>query len=1697
MTTASQRETVKRDEVADKSLIQTVNGQHEQGGQVSNFRSVREPNLPPPLVSSSLQETIDVKIMEDLESDFLREELKTGLDTEMAERFAQWKRAKDRCVQGDNEMPKSPEGANALPNPVDSDSQGHNNAWGYGIPVGPEDWEDAAVNEFLDDIKNALNRLERSHTRALERFEAGFIRVEQLLSNVGESNNQYLSAVAKARNALMHALIGNKVQKFQKKERKAKRDKPPTYNSQEYKTLHFYLLEERKEERSEVIQDEIYAWMEFRAQCQDVIELARAWPYSADRFPEYVKLLEHLKISTGISFELEESEGDYEYKGDSDVEEHFNTPHTSRDVLDEFDDALTANQESGSALVPFQRLEAPIPLPQIMAPSYRPKGNPPTPEDRDDSLRKHVRKASQTLVSDVKVPIPRIPDALDVQRTLDPYDGKSGWTVCRWPLWDGTSKLQHSFIDDHTVHFQSTFRSDDKKYNVNAHGNYPVWGGLARPFQSEGKGTFIYIVGTNAKCVYHEGNLVVTFRDRLRTALMSTLYRHTFSGLPEKERMINMARNHYLRWNAPRPDLEEELLVEYESDWFQAELDAAGEAVTNGWLQRARRQARAYCGARGRDYDQEFYDWRSNPLTRFMRRVSSFFSSGRYLGESEEQFLRQFPMEKVQLGLIPCSKAWIAKQSFPADRELPPITNEANVLRIHRVTESVEEKVESFGLLGRVPMTYPLNDQSNLVAALRIRMLGTPEPQFQEAVGYMHYAMAQIDGMEHVYLDDTFDNLAYLQAKYGEKKGRRLYELAEEDITADTLTTELFVKGEAYRGKDKNTYKPRQICNNKEKLVAHFSGYTHQIGNHLCQEMNSDDDHMYLSKSTPQAVGDRYMWQLLRRQHTKEFDGSNYDGSLTIVDRFLELYYVTTKVHGMPRSWDMVLKNWYGVKGRSKDGLVELLLEAARESGWLLTGPFNTLTNRWKICYALNSLGAENLLTMLQGDDGIVSYDGEVDDSDIEDMYLRLGMKLVVETRSPGYHTMCSGRMYPVNGKRKWGGSAFKLLSTLGLNHHNHGPHLYRSLLVGTAKSLLPVAGHIPIIGLLLRIITTQAELYGIKPRYDNRHLYPDRIQGGLVDYPDDDTYQFFAEVYGLEVNTILSIEEGLAAQFDLLNCPYSINAEWFTTGYGVDVGTSGEDLDNLGFEARETIGFTEERDKLAGVTTFAGAIESGYQWGLSEDQSVAPDRRVNCYLHAFFSALSYIHFSAGVAAHNNYNRYVMERLRENPNCGLLLATKAKKRKPKNAQRVSRRVPGIPRVRGRGGYFSDAVAVGKRAAKAVYDEAKRSIPKGAFGDFGERVGGTFGPLAASLGRHAGNMISNLTGMGGYAEIRRNTLLRPVDMGEVIATFGSGRDYVRIRHREYIGDVLATGGTAFTVTSFAVNPGLPVTAPWGAGVCSNFDQYMYVGLAAEFISLFSDITAGGPLGGVALGSDYNDLNASFGSKTVMENAQFSVSGKPSKSLIHYFECDPAMTQSPIKNVRCAPVSGDLRLYDLCNFQVATFGLPVSTGVLGELWMTYDVILFKPTLSNSIGTVMDHFQLPTSISSAHYLGADTTTTYNPVASSTLGGTVKSSTYTFPTTVRIGDVYEVKYNVFGASTALTNAIAFILVGCTSYSLYNNDTGPAFFVAAGVTHTLQFISYFVKLTSTTPSIGITSGTLPGTITNGDWFVTKMSVST
>lgn len=396
--------------------------------------------------------------------------------------------------------------------------------------------------------------------------------------------------------------------------------------------------------------------------------------------------------------------------------------------------------------------------------------------------------------------------------------------------------------------------------------------------------------------------------------------------------------------------------------------------------------------------------------------------------------------------------------------------------------------------------------------------------------------------------------------------------------------------------------------------------------------------------------------------------------------------------------------------------------------------------------------------------------------------------------------------------------------------------------------------------------------------------------------------------------------------------------------------------------------------------------------------------------------------------------------------------------------------------RGSGGYYDSSFV--KRMSKA--------LPAGSFEKAGSMVGGP-------IGGWAGSMLGKIAGFGDYS-VSSNSL---IGEGQSPAMMHSGSDITVVRHREYIMDIQSSvTPNGFQNVVYEIQPGLETSFPWLAPIAQQFEQYTVRGMVYEYKTLFADAIASSQanasIGGVIMATDYNVLNKPFANKQQMDNTQYTTSAKPSVSFYHPIECAPGSMPTNQLFIRSgAPTSGDLRLYDLAQFQIASFGIAASTVTLGELWCTYEIEFSKPIQNGFTANVLsDHYQLKV-VSNAAALGAGTNSILVP-GSSINGTIVAGQNYYFGQGIQDGN-YLFVYSVLGASTAALQTASLVLTNCIVLTTWNADSSVAAVTAPGTTSSNLFMAFVIHVNSAGAIVSFNSPTLPTSITQGDLWVTEI----
>jgi len=271
----------------------------------------------------------------------------------------------------------------------------------------------------------------------------------------------------------------------------------------------------------------------------------------------------------------------------------------------------------------------------------------------------------------------------------------------------------------------------------------------------------------------------------------------------------------------------------------------------------------------------------------------------------------------------------------------------------------------------------------------------------------------------------------------------------------------------------------------------------------------------------------------------------------------------------------------------------------------------------------------------------------------------------------------------------------------------------------------------------------------------------------------------------------------------------------------------------------------------------------------------------------------------------------------------------------------------------------------------------------------------------------------------------------------------------------------------------------------------------------------------------MSSQYNATDNPLVNKSQILNQQYSQSTVTSRSAMHYVECDPKITgqqgllyvHSGTRNIN---LSQDLKLENICNFQISSVGVQASSMNCGELWVTYDCILLKSrkatagafasgvTGANNSSTGIwcgDHWSLGSSVSTSLYFGVpviSNTSNLGSLLFNAVGpnGEVTKSIY-FPIGFT-GDI-KIQYIAFGDSTA--GVVAPTMTGNNGATVLNMFSADSVDHQTGIsTSTFLVGTYWFNIadlgTMTRAYITLSVGTFPANVTAADLYIDSLAYS-
>lgn len=337
---------------------------------------------------------------------------------------------------------------------------------------------------------------------------------------------------------------------------------------------------------------------------------------------------------------------------------------------------------------------------------------------------------------------------------------------------------------------------------------------------------------------------------------------------------------------------------------------------------------------------------------------------------------------------------------------------------------------------------------------------------------------------------------------------------------------------------------------------------------------------------------------------------------------------------------------------------------------------------------------------------------------------------------------------------------------------------------------------------------------------------------------------------------------------------------------------------------------------------------------------------------------------------------------------------------------------------------------------------------------GSLVGAAYGAptLGGAVGGYLGQKISDITGFGAYdiSHLKRNTLVLP--RNPRILNDANKEGAVVISHREHIGTVKSS--TAFTLQyELSLNPAQQATFPWLSAIASNFTQYEMMGCIFQFVSTSGNAVSStnNALGEVIMTSNANALDSSYVNKTQMLNSDFAQSFAPSVNGALPIECSPSQsTLSRLYTRYGAPRAGaDLRMADLSKVTIATSGMQADDIEIGELYVVYQVALYKPQLVTELGFTdpAAHYQI-TGATNVQPFGTSVQLGVNAVDTIGLTFDVPTSKLIFPRNTSGKFIIKVAWsgslatNLTAPNTVLTNCDPVLMFDNSTSSVQNGDT-------------------------------------------------------
>jgi hypothetical protein len=166
----------------------------------------------------------------------------------------------------------------------------------------------------------------------------------------------------------------------------------------------------------------------------------------------------------------------------------------------------------------------------------------------------------------------------------------------------------------------------------------------------------------------------------------------------------------------------------------------------------------------------------------------------------------------------------------------------------------------------------------------------------------------------------------------------------------------------------------------------------------------------------------------------------------------------------------------------------------------------------------------------------------------------------------------------------------------------------------------------------------------------------------------------------------------------------------------------------------------------------------------------------------------------------------------------------------------------------------------------------------------------------------------------------------------------------IKHRELVGSTIST--TAFTATTYSINPGLQGTFPWLSIEAQGWEKYKFRSLKLCSYTRTGSNTSGS----IILAADYDAADAAPTNEQITSSYYGTVEDAPWKDICFIF--DPArLAGERFLRTGALAANLDIKTYDVANTYICTLDATSSGTNWSKLWWEYEVELINPQLPTS--------------------------------------------------------------------------------------------------------------------------------------------------